>query len=63
MFSDVDNVYKCFVGELGEYRSAKVVWRGDEIVLETKHGLVKLLYDDETEGSGILSGFRKSLFG
>lgn len=49
-FSEISSTRRCFVGDLSlwsEAEATNAVWGGDECVIESKGGRVKVLYEDE----------------
>ena len=46
-FSEVDKTTRSFVGDFSPWIEGEDEWKGDEVILETKNGSVKVHYDDE----------------
>jgi hypothetical protein len=61
-FSSIESVWKGFIGDpesfLSSHASANsgtegdAVWRGDEMIIGSKHGAVSIYYDEEATGAG-----------
>lgn len=53
-FSDVDKTSKFFIGDVSRYLEEGKNWDGDEVVVGSSHGSIKISYDDEiNEGKGL----------
>jgi len=48
-FSEIDSTKTCFVGDLTEWKDGQADWKGDEVILSSKHGRIKVWYVDEVE--------------
>lgn len=51
-FGAVDNTRRCFVGDLSKWSDTEE-WTGDELIVDVKHGNVKIQYDDDAIGSPV----------
>jgi len=59
-FSESDSANQYFVGDFSHWTEGQDGWKGDEVILTSKHGRVKVLYIDEVgpppvKGKGFLS--------
>ena len=54
IFSEVDNVRRCFIGDLSNWGESGV-WTGDEITAETQNGRVKVQFVDEAKRESVKS--------
>jgi len=52
-FGEVDSTRRCFLGDFSRWSEAGNGWTGDELVVEVKHGNVKIHYDDDAVGSPV----------
>jgi hypothetical protein len=48
-FSEIDSIKHCFVGDFSEWKDGQEGWNGDEVILGSKHGKIKVWYADEGE--------------
>jgi hypothetical protein len=66
--SEADGHMKGFIGDLStytEYDGEGKGWKGDELVLELRHGSVKLRFYPDTDGKSSTAGMedpKKSIF-
>jgi hypothetical protein len=51
-FGRVDNTCRCFLGDFSQWTDTEE-WTGDELVVDVKHGNVKIHYDDDAIGSPV----------
>ncbi|KAJ3563674.1 hypothetical protein NP233_g8788 [Leucocoprinus birnbaumii] len=49
-FGEANGVRHCFVGDFSSWADSRKDWAGDEVVIEAKHGGVKIHYEDESAG-------------
>lgn len=63
-FGEINSTRRCFVGDFSQ-GIGKGEWKGDEIVVDVRHGVVKMQYDDDVAGSVIKSRptFLNRIFG
>ncbi|KAH9477575.1 hypothetical protein JR316_0009797 [Psilocybe cubensis] len=54
-FGEVDSTRRCFLGDFSRWSDAGNGWPGDELVVEVRHGNVKIHYDDDAVGSTVKS--------
>jgi len=61
-FGEADNTRRCFLGDFSEWDDA---CGGDEIIIDLRHGNVKIHYDDDEVGSPVKSRptFLNRIFG
>ncbi|PPR05487.1 hypothetical protein CVT26_009054 [Gymnopilus dilepis] len=52
-FGEVDSTRRCFLGDFSRWSEAGDGWTGDELVVEVRHGNVKIHYDDDAVGSPV----------
>jgi len=52
-FGEVDSTRRCFLGDFSQWSDAGTGWTGDELVVDVKHGNVKIHYDDDEVGSPV----------
>jgi len=50
-FGEANYVRHCFVGDFSRWADSRNDWNGDEIVIEAKHGGVRIQYEDDAPGS------------
>jgi len=56
-FSEMDGVQRSFLGNFNPSQwEIGVPWEGDELLIETKNGSVKVFFDDEGDGPTTLRG-------
>jgi hypothetical protein len=58
-FGEVDNTRRCFLGDFSQWDTGGE-WTGDELIVDVKHGNVKIHYDDDAIGSPVKT--RPTLF-
>jgi len=51
-FSEVNCVRHCFLGNFLHWVDFAKDWTGDEVIVESKHGGVKVHYEDDVPGPG-----------
>ncbi|PPQ78269.1 hypothetical protein CVT25_011728 [Psilocybe cyanescens] len=54
-FGEVDSTRRCFLGDFSRWTDAGNGWSGDELVVDVRHGNVKIHYDDDAVGSSVKS--------
>jgi len=59
-FGEIDNTRRCFLGDFSQWSDAGEGWSGDELMVDVKHGNVKIHYDDDAIGSPVRT--RPTLF-
>jgi hypothetical protein len=52
-FGEADSTRRCFLGDFSQWTDARDGWTGDELVVDVKHGNVKIHYDDDAVGSPV----------
>ncbi|CAA7268870.1 unnamed protein product [Cyclocybe aegerita] len=52
-FGEVDSTRRCFLGDFSRWSDNSGGWTGDELVVEVKHGDVKIHYDDDVLGAPV----------
>ncbi|KAF4616815.1 hypothetical protein D9613_008363 [Agrocybe pediades] len=52
-FGEVDNTRRCFLGDFSRWSDAGEGWTGDELVVDVRHGNVKIQYDDDAVGTPV----------
>ncbi|KAF8908550.1 hypothetical protein CPB84DRAFT_162980 [Gymnopilus junonius] len=52
-FGEVDSTRRCFLGDFSRWSESGDGWAGDELVVEVRHGNVKIHYDDDAVGSPV----------
>ncbi|KIM38434.1 hypothetical protein M413DRAFT_447885 [Hebeloma cylindrosporum] len=64
-FGKVDNTRRCFLGDFSRWTESARGWEGDELVIDVRHGNVKIHYDDDAVGSPVKSRptFLNRIFG
>lgn len=50
-FGEANHVRHCFVGDFSRWADSRKDWMGDEIIIEAKHGGVRIQYEDDAPGS------------
>jgi hypothetical protein len=51
-FGKVDNTCRGFLGDFSQWTDTEE-WTGDELIVDVKHGNVKIHYDDDAIGSPV----------
>jgi len=52
-FGEIDCTRRCFLGDFSQWTDTGEGWTGDELILDVKHGNVKIHYDDDALGSPV----------
>jgi len=52
-FGEVDNTRRCFLGDFSRWSDAREGWTRDEMLVDVRHGNVKIQYDDDAVGSPV----------
>ncbi|KAF8957380.1 hypothetical protein BDZ97DRAFT_1754077 [Flammula alnicola] len=52
-FGEVDSTRRCFLGDFSRWTDAGDGWAGDELMVDVRHGNVKIHYDDDVVGSPV----------
>ncbi|KAF5324294.1 hypothetical protein D9619_011390 [Psilocybe cf. subviscida] len=65
-FGELDSTRRCFLGDFSRWSDAGHGWTGDELLLDVRHGNVKIHYDDDEVGTPVKtrgSSFLTRVFG
>ena len=52
-FGEIDHTRRCFLGDFSQWTDTGEGWTGDELIVDVKHGNVKIHYDDDVLGSPV----------
>jgi len=52
-FGEVDNTRRCFLGDFSQWTDTREGWTGDELIVNVRHGNVKIHYDNDAIGSPV----------
>ncbi|KXN82764.1 hypothetical protein AN958_02203 [Leucoagaricus sp. SymC.cos] len=54
-FGEANHVRHCFVGDFSRWADSRKDWSGDELIIEARHGGVRISYEDDAPGSVVRS--------